>query len=134
MPVDTLTVRSFWQVTSETCTAPVVTVRFSASAEVCSARMSPVVVWMLAAPETAAQKTTFPVLEVISARSNVNASGSSGASGDGQGAVLRFREIDRDFRRVEIEADLGIPAAGIGGLDQQVSASTATVCFAFSAS
>ena len=58
----------------------------------------------------------------------------SGASGDGQGAVLRFREIDRDFRRVEIEADLGIPAAGIGGLDQQVSASTATVCFAFSAS
>ena len=27
--------------------------------------------------ETAAQKTTFPVLEVISARSNVNASGSS---------------------------------------------------------
>lgn len=74
LPVDTLTVRSFWQVTSETCTAPVVTVRFSASAEVCSARMSPVVVWMLAAPETAAQKTTFPVLEVISARSNVNAS------------------------------------------------------------
>ena len=58
----------------------------------------------------------------------------SGASCDGQGAVLRFREIDRDFRRVEIEADLGIPAAGIGGLDQQVSASTATVCFAFSAS
>ena len=53
------------------------TVRFSASAEVCSARMSPVVVWMLAAPETAAQKTTFPVLEVTSARSNVNASGSS---------------------------------------------------------
>lgn len=39
--------------------------------------MSPVVVWMLAAPETAAQKTTFPALEVISARSNVNASGSS---------------------------------------------------------
>ena len=77
LQVDTLTVRSFWQVTSETCTAPVVTVRFSASAEVCSARMSPVVVWMLAAPETAAQKTTFPVLEVISARSNVNASGSS---------------------------------------------------------
>ena len=77
LPVDTLTVRSFWQVTSETCTAPVVTVRFSASAEVCSARMPPVVVWMLSAPETAAQKTAFPVLEVISARSNVNASGSS---------------------------------------------------------
>ena len=71
-PVDTLTAASPPQLTPDTVTVPVETLRSREPAKIFSARISPVVVLIFTCPAADAQKSTLPVLSEISTPSNAN--------------------------------------------------------------